>query len=272
MQRVIRAIAERVGRDSWPIRLLRPVYELALDMLSLRRGVSWSINGSACRISPYVRHLVNPLHEQAVATFLRDRVKSGQLLIDVGANVGQYILQFADWSSPDGRVIAFEPSPASCHVLSQHIAMNSLSTRVKVVRAAVGEHKGYATLFTDATSSVNRLGSADSRISSSINEIRVPVMTLDDFCESEHVIPDWLLIDIEGFEIKALLGAMRLLRRCKGRIGVVIEFHPDAWSVAETSVDQARRLLGDIGVTPIALTGQRDLWTEYGVVYLSWIE
>jgi FkbM family methyltransferase len=50
---------------------------------------------------------------------------------------------------------------------------------------------------------MSRLGVANAAISQRARTITVPVVTLDDFCESQQLKPDWILIDIEGYEIAA---------------------------------------------------------------------
>jgi len=42
--------------------------------------------------------------------------------------------------------------------------------------------------------------------------VRVPVVTLDEYCAASGVRPDWLLIDAEGADLLVLEGAAALLR------------------------------------------------------------
>jgi len=79
-----------------------------------------------------------------------------------------------------------------------------------------------------------------------------------------------LRIDIEGFEVAALQGAAKLLTRCRGRLGLVVEMHPFAWGTAGTSGTDFQKLLSELSLTPFPLTGQQDVWTEYGLVHLRW--
>src|ERR1022692_1562310 len=56
-------------------------------------------------------------------------IKSGDCVVDIGANVGLYTLLFARAAGPDGRVIAFEPGPRSIALLRQNLAINAICTR-----------------------------------------------------------------------------------------------------------------------------------------------
>jgi FkbM family methyltransferase len=139
--------------------------------------------------------MISQDHEKAVAAFLRENVRPGQLCLDVGANVGQYVLQFGHWTAPHGRIIAFEPYPETVRVLERHVRMNGLEDRVWIVNAAVGGIPGFATLHFSGTNTMNRLDSPDPWIPGTVNQTRVQVLTLDDFCETQTLVPDWILID-----------------------------------------------------------------------------
>jgi FkbM family methyltransferase len=188
----------------------------------------------------------------------------------VGANVGVYVLQFAHWSGPDGQVIAFEPNRSAAGILEKHIRMNELNERVRVVEAAVGEAAGEAILYAAGASGMSRLGEPNKALAGNFSEMRVTVVTLDDYCEAERLKPDWLFIDIEGFEIAALAGARRLIQSRRGELGIVVEMHPNVWDSANTTRERAEALFAELGLRAVPLTGQRDAFDEHGIVHLAY--
>ena len=269
LQAAARHAAEWIGRESRLIRRLRPAYEATLDTLARGRGIPWTINGVTYRVDPRQRHRLAPDYDAPVAAFFRERVKPGAVCLDVGANVGVYVLQFGRWSSPGGQVIAFEPNPHARAILRRHVAMNDLTERVRIVAAAVGEAAGEQVLYAGGADGMSRLGEPNRALQGAIDEITVPVVTLDDYCESARVTPDWLLIDIEGFEIAALFGAQRLIRSRGAKLGIVVEMHPNVWDSANTTEARATALLDDLGLHAVPLTGQRDPLHDYGLVHLA---
>jgi FkbM family methyltransferase len=204
-----------------------------------------------------------------VAAFLRERVKPGDVCIDAGANVGLYALQFAHWSAPSGRIIAFEPNPTARRALEKHVRFNGLTERVRTVAAAIGASRGEVTLYAPRANALSRLGAPNPYIEDAIETIPVPVVTLHEFCQSESVVPDWLLMDIEGFEIAALEGAKKLIQSRAGKLGIVVEMHPNVWTSSGTSREKTERLLSELQLRPVPLTGQQDPLGEYGVVSLE---
>ena len=269
VQRAARRAADTIGRDSTIVRNLRPGYEWMLGVASGGRGIPWEINGVTYRIDPTQRHRLGASYDAPVAAFLRDRVRPGAVCVDVGANVGVYVLQFAHWSGETGRVIAFEPNPAARVTLQRHITLNGLAGRVTVVAAAVSDEAGEAVLYASGADGRSRLAEPNIELARGVTPIGVPVVTLDEHCMMTRIRPDWLFIDIEGFEIAALRGARALIRALGSALGIVVEMHPSVWASARTSRAQAESLLRELQLRPVALTGQTDPLAEHGLVWLA---
>ena len=111
LQAAGRRVADRLGRDSRSATWLRPLYERALYWSTLGRGIAWPINGVEYRIDPRHRHRLGQDYDPPVARFLAGRIRPGATCVDVGANVGAYVLQLAHWSRPEGRVMAISEFP-----------------------------------------------------------------------------------------------------------------------------------------------------------------
>jgi FkbM family methyltransferase len=271
IQSIARAASGAMGRDSWLIRQFRPVYESVLQLMSAGRGVPWEINGVPFRVDPHYRNRMGHDYDAAVAVFLSQRVKPGAICFDVGANVGVYVLQFAHWAGSSGRVVAFEPNPAAVEVLSSHIRLNAIENAVTIENVAISDAAGTATLYRAQADGMSRLGEPNKLLRDRVESIEVSVTTIDEFCGRTGLTPDWLLIDIEGFEFAALLGARRVLERQRKKLGLVVEMHPDVWKSAATSRAVAERFLSEMGLHAMPLTGQKDALGEHGLVHLSWI-
>lgn len=270
LQTTARRAAGLIGRESRLIRRLRPAYESFLDWYGDGRGIPWEINGVTYRIDPHQRHRLGQNYDAQVATFLSKHVKQGSLCFDVGANVGVYVLQFAHWSGPTGQVVAFEPNPSASIILEKHVQMNGLGERVRIVTSAVGETSGRQTLYAAEAEGMSRLGAPNQALEGKVTEITVPVVTLDEYCSSERLKPDWLFIDIEGFEIAALSGARELIQSRSGELGIIVEMHPNVWDSSNTTRARAEMLLKALGLSAIPLTGQTDPLSDYGLVHLKY--
>jgi len=269
LQGIGRRASAGLGRDSWLVRAARPLYESSLNFFAQNAGVPWQINGETYRIDSRYRHMFGQEYEPAVARFLRDRVRPGDVIFDVGANVGVYVLQLARWTSGDCKIVAFEPNPAARAVLERHVTMNGLTERVMTVPSAVAAAPGEMLLWARDEDGMARLEEPNTLLRADASSQAVSVTTLDAFVAASGVEPRWILMDIEGYEIHALRGARELIGRSRGRVAFVIEMHPQIWSAAGTPRRMLEDFLEQLHLKVEPITGQGDALKEYGHVLIS---
>jgi len=268
LQKVARHAAGIAGIESPLVRAARPVYQRTLTWLGGDRGIPWVINGNPFRIDASQRHRMGEVYDPRVAAYLSANVQPGSTCLDVGANVGVYALQFAHWTGPAGRVVAFEPNPIAAIALENHIRMNGFGGHVQVIQAAVAERSGTRTFHMADADGMSRLGAPNPEIAQLTQAVEVMVTTLDEYCAAERTSPDWLLIDVEGFEFSVLAGARETIARLRGTLNVIVEMHPDAWSVAGWTREMAQALLDSFGAEVVSLSGHADPLAEWGHVLL----
>lgn len=264
LQRAAHALGRILG--SRVRRVLRTPYERLLDVLSGGVGIPWEINGETYRIDPRYRNQLAHDYEAAVAGFLHQRIRSGDTCFDIGANVGAYVLQMARWSSPGGRVFAFEPGRAARDVLRRHVAMNGLDDRVVVIPEAVSAAPGTAHLYAAGTDGMARLAVPNPLLGDTARPLEVPLTSVDAYCAAASVTPDWMVIDVEGLEADVLMGAAATIASGQLR-GIVVEFHPSTWPRSGTGGMPS--VLERLGLCVTPLTGQRDVFDEHGAVFLE---
>jgi len=128
---------------------------------------------------------------------------------DVGANVGSYTAVLV--AAGAGQVVAFEPVQQTFDELTENVG--SLPG-VRLVHTAVGERDG-AVQFEVPTALRKTVASRDLSIapgsSGEHQRLTVPICTLDSFIEASGTTPDFVKIDVEGFELEVILGMQRLL-------------------------------------------------------------
>ncbi len=144
---------------------------------------------------------------QAQARLLTAMVGPGDVVVDVGANVGASVLPFARGVGPSGRVLAFEPQPVIAACLERTLALNGLA-QVEVRRCAVGAAAGVIDLALIDAGAPENYGAAPLRREGPGATVRTPIVALDglgfDRC-------DLLKIDAEGMDPDVIAGARTLL-------------------------------------------------------------
>ena len=104
--------------------------------------------------------------------------------------------------------------------------------------------------------------------SASAKAIDVEVVTLDQYCAAHSVIPQWVLVDAEGYELDVLIGASGLL--VDRRVSFVIEMHPALWPRGrQATAVHFEHLIRTCGRRLVPLTGQREALEDYGTIVIA---
>ncbi len=269
IHRLASALAGGAGRRNSPLRrLLSPAYGQLLNVLTAGRGVSAEINGETFRLDPRFRGFIQPDYEADLARTLRARMKPGQTSLDIGAHVGVYALQIARWTSPGGTVVAFEPNAGTAAVLRRHLRLNGLDEVVRVEDLALGRQPGTSVFFGEPGSGLSRLATPNPDAPAAGARAEVTVATVDDYCRARRLRPDWMLVDVEGFEFDVLAGAADTIRAGGASLAVIVEIHPTLWPTTGWTADAVEQLCTSLGRRPVPLVGQRDPLRDYGSIEL----
>jgi FkbM family methyltransferase len=195
------------------------------------------------------------------ARFLGERALVRSLLapdmaaVDVGANIGYYLMLIESVVGTAGSVVCFEPDSSNLGELRRNVLDNHLSN-VKVVAAAVGATDGAAALLSGINAAIAKDGEGD---------CEVPLVRLDAVLTGRV---DFLKIDVEGYEGEVLSGAHRIL--AEERPALFLEVHP-GFLTAPHTVDGILGLLSAAGYPApeiYELTPQEDLGSKLAARYL----
>lgn len=172
------------------------------------------------------------LHEFREMAFLLHLCRSGDLFIDVGANIGAYSVLIPNETGCDA--LAFEPVPGTFDRLRTNLDLNELS-RVTALNHGVGA-KAHTLRFTEDRDTVNRV-----MFDGESGGVEVSVIRLDDVVRAEA--PLFMKVDVEGFEWEVLSGAESVLEKTWA---LVIELNGSGEQFGHTD-DQIRGQLTKAG-------------------------
>ncbi len=180
-------------------------------------------------------------------------LRPGMHAVDVGANIGYYLLLLARAVGPGGRVSCFEPDPDNLIELERNVRLNGLNG-ARVYPAAVGAE--------DTT--VELRGGINSVIAAG-GEIRVSLVCLDSVVTRPV---DFLKIDVEGYEGHVLAGARQVLT--EDRPNLFLELHPSLLASPHT-VDEVLRELGRLyeRIELHEVAPEESLWDKLRARYLT---
>jgi FkbM family methyltransferase len=264
-----RAVAGAIGRDRWIIRALRPAYDWTLHLTTAGRGIVQTLNGrERFRIDPRHRRHFPEVYDPTVFDYLRTRLGEGSVCLNVGAHVGIYTLCLAEWTGPRGRVVAFEPNPISREILTRHVALNGFTDRVEVRPEAVAGTPGRVAFIVSGSEGISRLLRPNPSQPGG-SSIEVDATTIDAFCARRRLAPDWIVMDVEGYEVAALEGARETVTARRDGLGIVVELHPDVWEISGASRSKMEKLLTELRLAVVPLTGQSAPLEQHGIVSLE---
>jgi FkbM family methyltransferase len=163
-------------------------------------------------------------YEPNETAFLKSRVKEGDVILDIGANIGWFTLLACKMAGPKGKVHSFEPRPDTSRMLQRTISMNKLEDRVTLWQAALSDETGELHLNwgKNTDNPGGSFVSRDNLDSSGYEQATVMARRLDDLLPEAD--PDFIKIDVEGAEPMVINGALNAIRRKKPAI--LSELHP----------------------------------------------
>jgi FkbM family methyltransferase len=162
-------------------------------------------------------------YEEEFHNAIFEELNAGDLVWDVGANVGFYTKIFAEKVGSGGKVVAFEPAPETYNELCRQ---TSKYPWVKNERLALSDSDGVSQMvvYDAAIDSTFHHLQWDAGDTTTTNVVDVKVMCGDSYWSQSGKTPNLLKIDVEGFEEEVLAGMNGLLAAPELR-AVFLEVH-----------------------------------------------
>ena len=147
-------------------------------------------------------------------------LKEGDVVLDIGANIGYYVLIESKLVGEQGKVYAIEPVSSNLAQLQQNLKLNNCKN-VEVFKLAVGDKNGKAKIYIPEKRNLSTLDkNALEGNLKSVEEIEV--ITVDSFLDKKPK-PNFIRMDVEGYEFYIIKGMNKTL---KLNIKLFIEIHP----------------------------------------------
>ncbi len=192
--------------------------------------------------------IIRGMREREETRMIQKTLQPGMTVIDIGANIGYYAMMEARAVTETGHVYAIEPEPRNVDLLHRNIKVNGYH-HIDVFQAGVSDHTGMAPLYVSEHSNLHNL-LRPMRTKNEDSVINIKVYRVDDFVDEHNVDPadiNFIRMDIEGYEVKALAGMQKILRMAKP-LKLFIEFHPRyIEDIADHSLASTMDYLASIG-------------------------
>ena len=162
-------------------------------------------------------------YEELESKIMEEKIEMGNIVVDVGANIGLHTLNMARIVGNTGQVFAFEPDPSNFEILKKNVKINNYKNII-LEQKAVGDKHGRTTLYQSDHPGKHRIFPQTEQAKS---EIQVELTNLDNYFDSDMIDKiNFIKIDVEGLEFSVLKGMKNILKNSK-KIKILFEFMPE---------------------------------------------
>ncbi len=148
-------------------------------------------------------------YETYLKTQFNNLIKQGDIVLDVGANIGFHTMYFAELVGKQGKVFAFEPIPINYHALQENLKLNEFS-QIITVNKALGDINSSLNIHIDENKTNP---GAFNLLESGIKNTVIECVRGDDFLKTNGIDKvDFIKIDVEGYELEVLKGLMESIK------------------------------------------------------------
>ena len=223
------------------------VKKIGYKVLSIvcRNGITANINDTPIKLPVYHFRLFPKDYEKSFFEFVKTNVKSGDIVLDIGAHIGLMAVLLGRQVKPGGKVYAFEPTPGSYGHLCDVVRFNNLEETVIPVNMPVTEKSGMVSFFI----SDNEIDVANTLTpweqEKELGSLKIKATSIDDFIRERQLTKvDFIKIDAEGAELKVLKGGYNTIKNFRPKINLAL--HPDAIVANGDSLEAIFQIIGDL--------------------------
>ncbi len=151
-------------------------------------------------------------------------IEQGDILINAGAG-GVYwfknALSLSDAVGPDGKIIGFEPDPTQFEFFKDELAEKNVKN-ADLYQLGLWDKPDTMTFYLKSDGASSLVHNFE------LESIKVDVVDLDSFCKEHNIDKiDFIKMDIEGAEQRALKGAENILRTHKPKLAISVYHRMD---------------------------------------------
>lgn len=225
---------------------------------------SWRV---PCRLPDFIQTYLYlfGVWEPDLSEFIRSRLAPGDTYVDVGANVGAFVMLAADRVGTTGEVVAIEASASIAArlsaTLSANVANHPAAKQVTIIVAAASDRRGTLQLTEGPAHNLGRTTTLEGATPGMVGRPAGSVASapLGELIGERTVASVRLLkIDVEGAEPAVMRGVVALLPRLRRECEIVVELSPHWWPADEGSVASLLKPFLDDGFVAYEL--ENDYW------------
>lgn len=199
-------VKEIIDNDVNSLSFAKQILYKLLFKLKLSKLIKIQRNGYMIRMFPssmsHLCYLKGKNYRQEEEDFFQDFLENGDVVLDIGSNIGLLTLKASTLVGTVGHVYSFEANPKIANFQNSNIKLNNFKN-ITLINSAIGNKSGTTKLldsFSDDT--MNKIDFSD-------NALEVKIDKIDNIIFNNTI--NLFKVDVEGFELFVLEGAKRVL-------------------------------------------------------------
>lgn len=169
-------------------------------------------------------------YDKVGSGILKEKLKNEDIFVDIGAHIGWFTLLASKYVGDNGHVYAFEPEPNNFELLNNNVELNGFKNITAIQKAIIDKSETLNFYLSKHNTGNHRIYD----INNGRTFIKVQSTSLDEYFKANNNKIDFIKIDIQGAEIRALRGMSEILKKNK-RLKMYIEFWP--WGIKKDTQD-----------------------------------
>jgi FkbM family methyltransferase len=163
--------------------------------------------------------ILDGAREQKSSEIMQKFIRPDDVILELGANIGYYVLLESKVLSDKGYIYAVEPAPENVELLKKNIHLNDVKN-MEVFNLAISDKKGTARLYMGRACNLHSLinNGQDAQY------VEVKTDTVDGFLGGKKPVT-FLRMDIEGYETQVIEGMKKTLASPDIK-RLFVEIHP----------------------------------------------
>jgi len=198
-KKIAKIILKQINKIIRNRKIIRKINGLVFE-LDLREAIDYEI---------YAHKIFEPDTTNAIKKFS----KPGMNAIDIGANIGYYTLILAQAIEENGKVIAFEPMHWAFKKLEKNISLNKFNNIILENKALSDNNENNINAkFACSWPVFENKKNLHPIHKGKAMENKTDMITLDSYANNKKIKIDLIKLDVDGYEVKVLKGAKRILK------------------------------------------------------------
>lgn len=204
----------------------------------------------------------NKIFEKFEVELVKNEIDEGDIVLDLGANIGYYTLIFSKIVGKDGHVFAFEPDPNNFAILKKNIEINKIKNVILIQKAVSNTSKPQLLYLCDYNHGQHRIYPSP-RCTEKIN---VECTIIDEYLDGTEFFNNinFVKMDVEGSEYDVINGMQKTLK-LNPHLKILCEFSPKQIIEHKLEPENVLQQLLDhnFKIFPITSAGEKIIDIDY---------